>query len=96
VLGGRCAAHARSLQRTRIEGSPSQRGRYDRAWQRFRARILSERPACEDCLDVDLISRATEVHHVEKLVDAPHRRLDDTNTRALCKSCHSTRTRRGE
>jgi 5-methylcytosine-specific restriction protein A len=69
---------------------------YDHVWRAFRARVLYERPICEDCADAGYIRAARELHHVVALRDAPRRRLDDSNVRALCSSCHAKRTARGE
>ena len=79
----------------RQRGNSSQRG-YDAAWQRFRKRVLAERPLCEDCKAMNYVTAAREVHHLEKVRDNPARRLDETNVRCLCKPCHSKRTAKGE
>lgn len=84
-----------SLANERDRGSPSARG-YDAAWRRFRQRIVSERPLCQDCLERDLVTASRELHHIAKVRDRPELRLADGNVRALCSSCHSTRTARGE
>lgn len=69
---------------------------YDRRWRSFRAAFLKRHPYCEDCLAAQLVRPSREVHHIAKVADAPERRLDETNCRALCKRCHSQRTARGE
>lgn len=51
---------------------------------------------CRDCLRGGKIVLAREVHHVESVRVAPHRRLDATNLMGLCKPCHQKRTARGE
>ncbi|MBL8236464.1 MAG: HNH endonuclease [Bryobacterales bacterium] len=53
-------------------------------------------PLCADCLERGRYRAAEEVHHVVKVRDDPSRRLDWDALRALCKSCHSARTARGE
>lgn len=63
-----------------------------RRWRRFSALILTERPTCQDCDR----KPATDVHHVEKVTDAPDRLLDESNVLALCHECHATRTGKGE
>lgn len=85
----------RALGRNPDRRSAAARG-YDRAWERFRAWVLSVRPLCEDCEAIGRASAANEVHHVARLRDRPELRLDPGNVRALCKSCHSQRTGRGE
>ena len=57
---------------------------------------LAEHPLCEDCIELGWFDRsAVDVHHVLKL-SAGGARLDFANMRALCHSCHSKRTARGE
>ena len=65
-------------------------------WQQFRERIVRERPLCEDCLDEGKVSPTEEVHHMVKIKDAPHRKLDQSNVRCLCRPHHTARTARGE
>jgi 5-methylcytosine-specific restriction protein A len=85
----------RRREQERLRGSAATRG-YDRLWQRFRLKILSERPLCEDCQSADgRLTPATEVHHLRALRDGGAR-LDAENVRALCKACHSKRTAAGE
>jgi len=62
----------------------------------MRRDILRLNPLCADCLAAGRATAAAEVHHIASLVRAPARRLDPTNLLALCKACHSRRTRRGE
>lgn len=58
--------------------------------------FLAEHPLCVDCLVSPRMEPATEVHHIRKLRDHPTLRLDPANCMALCRSCHSIRTARGE
>jgi 5-methylcytosine-specific restriction protein A len=76
-------------------GSPSSRG-YGRDWVKFRAGYLRVHPLCEDCSARQRITVAEELHHIIKPRDRPDLRLDPGNVKALCVSCHSTRTGRGE
>ena len=55
-----------------------------------------EAPLCVDCETAGRIELASDVHHVEKVRDYPELRLVEANCMALCGSCHSARTRRGE
>lgn len=76
---------------------PSSRDRgYDEKWRRCRAAFLAAHPLCADCHAIGLVRAADEVHHRVKLRVDPSRRLDWDNLLALCKSCHSARTSRGE
>lgn len=75
-------------------GSARERG-YDRTWEEFRAWYISRHPLCLDCMARDILTAATDVHHIHKLRDGGAR-LDESNCMALCHACHSTRTARGE
>lgn len=48
---------------------------------------------CADCLRDGFMVIAEEIHHVESIKRAPHRRLDSSNLMALCGPCHDRRTR---
>jgi 5-methylcytosine-specific restriction protein A len=65
-------------------------------WQQFRANVLAGEPLCQDCLECGVVAPAEELHHVVKIKDAPHLRLDVSNVRPLCGRCHDARTARGE
>ncbi len=87
----------RSLPRPVVVHRESARERgYDRAWEKTRARFLAEFPLCQDCEEQGRVKAATEVHHAEKIKDAPEKKHQAENLRALCKECHSVRTFRGE
>lgn len=97
-VGTRFCSHHAGLKWRELDarrGSSSERG-YDADWQRFRRYFLSRHPLCSDCQSEGRLSTANEVHHVEKVADNPARRLDSTNCMALCKPCHSIRTKNGE
>jgi 5-methylcytosine-specific restriction protein A len=79
----------------RERGSSHARG-YDRNWRRFRIGFLARNPLCADCERRELLTPATEVHHVAKVADRPDLRFDPANVMALCQPCHSARTARGE
>jgi 5-methylcytosine-specific restriction enzyme A len=94
VPAGRCAKHARELDRRR--GSAFERG-YDRRWQRARRRFLSkpENFLCIDCKSEGFIEAATVVDHIR-----PHRGdeglfWDETNWAPRCKPHHDAKTGRG-
>ena len=76
----------------RLRGSAASRG-YDHRWRAFRASFLAANPLCADCLAGGRVTEATDVHHAVKLrVSRRLRRLDPTNTMALCGECHARRT----
>jgi 5-methylcytosine-specific restriction enzyme A len=93
----RARTHKTIERKRRPDDRPSAAHRgYDSTWRRFRKYFLAQRPLCVDCETNNRIVGATEVHHKVRLVDAPYRRLDESNCIALCKRCHSVRTQRGE
>lgn len=67
-------------------GSAASRG-YDQAWRKLRSFFLSLTPQCEVCKQP-----ATEADHILTVRERPDLRLQMSNLRALCKSCHSRRT----
>ena len=86
---------ARRSADTRPRPSSCSRG-YDRRWQKARAVFLRHNPLCEACRKRGRYTPATVVDHV-----IPHR--GDTelfwlagNWSALCASCHSRKTSRGQ
>lgn len=97
IVRGRCESCSKTAGKRydQQRGSAHARG-YDRTWQQFRAYYLAANPLCVDCEGRGATTAATEVHHVEKVADAPDRRLDEMNVLGLCKACHSRRTAKGE
>lgn len=75
------------------------------AWQAERIKILRrDHWQCQECLrrvtnanregrtlagDDRIIARATQVHHIIHLEDAPELGLDDDNLEAVCIRCHN-------
>ena len=63
-------------------------------WRKVRASFLRQHPLCVHCKQAGYIVPATEVDHIQ-----PHRGneslfWDESNFQSLCKSCHSTKTRK--
>ena len=56
-------------------------------WRRIRAIVIMEEPICRA---VGCNEPSTEVDHIIPLPEGTHRRW---NLQALCKSCHSAKTR---
>lgn len=70
---------------------------YGSDWQRVRLLAMArDRWLCQDCLEREKVTAATEVHHVVKIAADRSRRLDVDNLRCLCGACHDERTSRGE
>src|SRR3954453_15350248 len=57
---------------------------YDWAWYNLRKRHLAQQPNCTRCG-----ARGVDVDHIVTIAKAPGRRLDPTNLRTYCHSCHS-------
>lgn len=63
------------------------RGSY--AWQSTARKMRKfQHNECQDCRAHGLYAPAEEVHHIVPLETAPHRALDMSNLRCLCRSCH--------
>lgn len=66
------------------------------AWRALRAKVLSARPLCENCMQYGRITPATEVHHVRPIESvtsyASMRALayDTSNLLCLCHECHAS------
>ena len=62
-------------------------------WLRFRLWVLARHPLCADPFgyhekDGGTVP-ATEVHHLQPYKQRPDLALSESNTQALCRSCHS-------
>jgi len=91
--GGKCGvcrkrASARKLERDSARPNSHQRG-YDAAWKNLRTEVLRAQPWC--CVR-GCTRRSEQVDHVISVRNAPDRRLDPLNLRAMCASHHSART----
>ena len=80
----------RSLAFERERGSSTARG-YDRNWQKLRKVILARDPLCVFCLP-DRFTPSHQVDHIIPIAQRPDLRLDPTNLRGLCDTCHSRHT----
>lgn len=83
--GGRCAKckpdpvpHAKTTK---------ERG-YGSDWKRFSENKREENPLCEVHDARGQVFPASQVHHIEKVRDAPEKRLSEDNTIAVCGACH--------
>ena len=63
-------------------------------WLWLRKAVLTAHPLCQRCERENLVTPATEVHHVRPVEEAVtlaekrQRMYDPTNLRALCHDCH--------
>jgi 5-methylcytosine-specific restriction protein A len=64
-------------------------------WRRERRAFLDQSPACSDCAAAGKLEPATDVHHKRK-PKSEAEFFDRSFFGALCHSCHSKRTARGE
>lgn len=87
----RCPVHiqAAAQRDAQHRGSAQERG-YDAAWQAVRNAYVREHPLCEDHLERGGVVATEIVDHVIPLPHGP--RLDPSNLRSLCRSCHATKT----
>jgi 5-methylcytosine-specific restriction protein A len=61
-------------------------------WRNLRDKKLRKDPLCEDCKDNGFLREGKDVDHVVEIKDDYSRRLDITNLRTLCRSCHMHKT----
>lgn len=83
--GGRCAKCKPAI--VPHEKTTKERG-YGSDWKQFSVRKRDENPICEVHDARGQVFPSTQVHHVEKIRDAPEKRLDERNTIAVCGECH--------
>lgn len=79
-----CKTGAKKNRRTTTEYG------YDKQWQRLSVRVRTEQPLCEVCLKKEMVTPATEVHHIVPIDDAPWLRLERSNLMSLCNTCHNS------
>lgn len=61
---------------------------YGHDWRKFSELQREQRPFCEVCDARDKSTPADGLHHIEKIRDSPHKRLQVDNTVAVCNVCH--------
>lgn len=88
-----CQQAARAERLAKADAArPSAAARgYDSDWRKLRAEWVEANPTCIECG-----APAKHVDHIVSIREAPHRRLDPSNLRSLCHSCHSRRTARDQ
>ena len=73
--------------------TPNQRG-YTYRWQRFREQYLIKHPLCVHCQEDGMYTPAIEVDHITPHCGDQKLFWNLDNLQALCKSCHSKKTRK--
>lgn len=63
-------------------------------WKELRTNKLKKDPLCEDCKSNGFIRAGMDVDHIVEIKDDFSRRLDMTNLKTLCRSCHVAKTSR--
>lgn len=93
VREGYCPAHARLVERAR-PNRDVRRWYATVRWFRLRAQVLFE--AAQTCAGCGHVDAALDVDHVVPHRGDPVLFWSRGNLQALCKSCHSRKTSRGE
>lgn len=94
VRQGRCADHARALDRNR-PNLEARRWYQTPQWRALRAQVLHEEPCCKVCLSRDEVTPSTDVDHMIPHQGNPERFWDRNNLQGICKVCHGRKTRAG-
>lgn len=86
--------HAKTRARkSQVNMSDSHKSFYgSAAWRNLRNKKLKLNPLCEDCLDKGFLNEGKDIDHIVEIKDDWDRRLDLTNLRTLCRSCHMAKT----
>lgn len=90
VKSGRCEEHKPKDTRA----SSSARG-YDHKWSKYRAQYLRFHPLCVMCLEKGIYTPATVIDHIKPVENGQADPLFwiESNHQALCRDCHSYKTR---
>ena len=81
----------RQREHDQRRGSSTERG-YGYDWQKLRRLKLMSDPLCESCRERGRATLAEEVHHVIRIREQPHLRLDWSNLESLCERCHAAKS----
>lgn len=65
-------------------------------WQRLRLVQLAANACCAYCERRGIVTPATLVDHIVRVVDDPDRIFDQDNLQSLCVPCHNSEKRREE
>ena len=97
--GPRCAKHTKPVKmaqhtdKRKGRATANERG-YGHKWRKARLSYLKRHPLCVNCLSCSITTPSNEVDHIIRHSgDDDPLFWDRTNWQALCKSCHSKKTR---
>jgi len=85
--------HIERNYREQDRPSAASRG-YDSRWQKVRKHFLKRNPLCIECLKYNRTVPSKEAHHIKPLKKYPELKYVESNLEALCKPCHSAKTRK--
>lgn len=88
---GRCKEHMRAFNAQ--QDTWQHEFYYTPAWRALKKRVREEEPLCRSCLSRGVHNFSQECDHIIPIDVAPELRLVRDNIQALCKSCHSRKTR---
>ncbi len=90
VAKGRCEKHTKQQRAASDAARGPERQFYGtRRWRTYRLWILRQHPFCAACGQP-----ANTVHHIIDRTERPDLAFDHSNSEALCKRCHDTKTGR--
>lgn len=87
---GRCLEHKRQADKQAKRAQPWRKLYDDPRWPPLSARVRAEEPLCR----FGCGRRSVLVDHIETVRERPDLAFVRANLRALCQSCHSSRTSR--
>mgnify|MGYP003983395543 CR=1 FL=1 len=92
--GSYCEEHRKNENSyyNKYKRDPETRKRYGTEWRKIRSRFIKLNPLCEECKKQNRVTPVEEVHHIIPLSKGGTH--DFNNLMSLCKSCHSSITRK--
>lgn len=94
IMANKAKQHAKTRARkSQVNMQDSHKAFYgSAAWKKLRDKKLRQDPLCESCLDKGFIKEGRDIDHIVEIKDDWDRRLDITNLKTLCRSCHMAKT----
>jgi 5-methylcytosine-specific restriction enzyme A len=95
---GKCPKHRIQVQREYDQTRPDHLVKFynSAAWRNLRADVARREPLCRLCQEQGRVTAGQQIDHIESVKENWARRLDPTNLRNLCLSCHRSVTRKNE